>query len=155
MAMLWVKTFHIVLIASWFAGLFYLPRIYVNLAMESDPAAVRRLLAMARKLFRFMTIIAVPALACGLWLWLVIGIGQGQGWVHAKLAVVLLLVVYHAHVPRILASGQRRRSSILRSAVTQPRRQRPRTRPRWCSERHGLYGPVNLSRSASRRLFFR
>lgn len=78
MAMLWVKTFHIVLIASWFAGLFYLPRIYVNLAMESDPAAVRRLLAMARKLFRFMTIIAVPALACGLWLWLVIGIGQGR-----------------------------------------------------------------------------
>ncbi len=43
MAMLWVKTFHIVLIASWFAGLFYLPRIYVNLAMETDPAARRRL----------------------------------------------------------------------------------------------------------------
>jgi uncharacterized membrane protein len=70
MAMLWVKTFHIVLIAAWFAGLFYLPRIYVNLAMETDPAAVRRLLLMARKLFRFMTMIAVPALACGLWLWL-------------------------------------------------------------------------------------
>jgi protoporphyrinogen IX oxidase len=67
MAMLWVKTFHIVLIAAWFAGLFYLPRIYVNLAMETDPAAVRRLLLMARKLFRFMTMIAVPALACGLW----------------------------------------------------------------------------------------
>ncbi|PFW69613.1 hypothetical protein COL27_28555, partial [Bacillus sp. AFS075960] len=63
MAMLWIKTFHIVLIAAWFAGLFYLPRIYVNLAMETDPAAVRRLLLMARKLFRFMTFIAVPALA--------------------------------------------------------------------------------------------
>jgi putative membrane protein len=68
--MLWVKTFHIVLIASWFAGLFYLPRIFVNLAMETEPAATARLLTMARKLFRFMTFIAVPALACGLWLWL-------------------------------------------------------------------------------------
>ena len=75
--MLWVKTFHIVLIASWFAGLFYLPRIFVNLAMETEPAATARLLTMARKLFRFMTFIAVPALACGLWLWLVIGIGRG------------------------------------------------------------------------------
>ncbi len=113
MAMLWVKTFHIVLIASWFAGLFYLPRIYVNLAMETDPAARRRLLAMARKLLRFMTIIAVPALACGLWLWLVIGIGQGQGWVHAKLGVVLLLVVYHAycgHLLKVFERGENRRS---------------------------------------------
>ena len=66
--MLWVKTFHIVLIASWFAGLFYLPRIFVNLAMETEPAAVKRLLFMARKLYRFMTLIAVPALLCGLWL---------------------------------------------------------------------------------------
>jgi hypothetical protein len=64
--MLWVKTFHIILIASWFAGLFYLPRIFVNLAMETEPAATARLLLMARKLYRFMTMIAVPALACGL-----------------------------------------------------------------------------------------
>lgn len=55
--MLWVKTFHIVLIASWFAGLFYLPRIFVNLAMETEPAATARLLLMARKLFRFMTVV--------------------------------------------------------------------------------------------------
>ncbi|WP_080402675.1 MULTISPECIES: CopD family protein [Burkholderia] len=113
MAMLWVKTFHIVLIASWFAGLFYLPRIYVNLAMESDPAAIRRLLVMARKLFRFMTLIAVPALACGMWLWLAVGIGQGQGWVHAKVAVVLLLIVYHAycgHLLKVFERGENRRS---------------------------------------------
>ncbi|HZZ02193.1 CopD family protein, partial [Paraburkholderia sp.] len=89
--MLWVKTFHIVLIASWFAGLFYLPRIFVNLAMETEPAATARLLIMARKLFRFMTFIAVPALACGLWLWLAVGIGRGQGWIHAKVGVVVLL----------------------------------------------------------------
>src|ERR1700758_3621731 len=104
MSMLWVKTFHIVLIASWFAGLFYLPRIFVNLAMETEPAAVERLLLMARKLYRFMTMIAIPALACGLWLWLVVGIGRAQGWIHAKLGVAILLVLYHAYCGRLLAT---------------------------------------------------
>jgi len=96
MAYLWVKAIHIVLVASWFAGLFYLPRIYVNLAMETNTAAVQRLLLMARKLFRFMTIIAIAAIACGLWLWLGLGIGRGQAWMHAKLGVVVLLLFYHA-----------------------------------------------------------
>ncbi|MCF2132886.1 MULTISPECIES: CopD family protein [Burkholderiaceae] len=105
--MLWVKTFHIVLIASWFAGLFYLPRIFVNLAMEIEPAVSRRLLVMARKLYRFMSLIAVPALVCGLWLWLVVGIGRGQGWMHAKLAIVVLLIVYHAMCGRLLATFER------------------------------------------------
>jgi putative membrane protein len=111
--MLWVKTFHIVLVAAWFAGLFYLPRIFVNLAMETEPAAVSRLLTMARKLYRFMTFIAVPALACGLWLWLVVGIGRGQGWIHAKVSVVVLLVVYQFYCGRLLAAferGENRRS---------------------------------------------
>jgi putative membrane protein len=111
--MLWIKTFHIVLVAAWFAGLFYLPRIFVNLAMETEPAAISRLLTMARKLYRFMTIIAVPALACGLWLWLVVGIGRGQGWIHAKVSVVVLLVVYHFYCGRVLAAferGKNRRS---------------------------------------------
>lgn len=95
--MLWIKALHIVFIASWFAGLFYLPRIYVNLAMvEPHSAAERdRLLLMARKLYRFMTLLAVPALALGLWLWLVLGIGQGQGWMYGKLLIVLLLLGYH------------------------------------------------------------
>jgi protoporphyrinogen IX oxidase len=111
--MLWIKTFHIVLVAAWFAGLFYLPRIFVNLAMETEPAAVKRLLTMARKLFRFMTFIAVPALLCGLWLWLVIGIGRGQGWIHAKVSVVALLLVYHIYCGRLLVifeRGENRRS---------------------------------------------
>jgi len=95
--MLWIKSLHIVLVASWFAGLFYLPRIFVNLAMETEPAAITRLLTMARKLFRFMTFIAVPAIACGLWLLLVVGIGQGQGWMHAKLGIVVLIIIYHAY----------------------------------------------------------
>jgi putative membrane protein len=111
--MLWLKTFHIVFVASWFAGLFYLPRIFVNLAMEREPAAVARLLTMGRKLYRFMTMIAVVALGCGLGLWLGYGIGQGQGWLHAKLGVVVLLIAYHLYCGRLLAvfqRGQNRRS---------------------------------------------
>ena len=104
--MLWVKSLHIVFVASWFAGLFYLPRIFVNLAMVApDPTAEReRLLLMARKLLRFTTILAVPALALGLWLWLGYGIGHGpgNGWLHAKLLVVLLTVGYHHVCARLL-----------------------------------------------------
>jgi putative membrane protein len=104
--MLWIKSFHIVFVASWFAGLFYLPRIFVNLAMvPADSLAERaRLLLMARKLLRFTTVLAVPALALGLYLWLVIGIGRGpgNGWMHAKLAVVLLVLGYHHACSRLL-----------------------------------------------------
>ncbi|WJF89860.1 CopD family protein [Paraburkholderia bonniea] len=107
MLMLWIKTFHIVLIAGWFAGLFYLPRLFVNLALETQPVAIDRLLIMARKLYRFMSFIAVPALLCGLWLWLGVGIGRGQGWIHAKLGVVLLLIGYHLICGRMLATFER------------------------------------------------
>jgi len=95
--MLWVKAFHIVFVASWFAGLFYLPRIFVNLAMvpAGSVAERERLLLMARKLLRFTTLLAVPALALGLWLWLGYGIGRGSGWMHAKLAIVVLTIGYH------------------------------------------------------------
>lgn len=104
--MLWVKSFHIVFIASWFAGLFYLPRIFVNLAMvEPDSQAEReRLLLMARKLFRFTTILAAPAVGLGLWLWAGYGVGwgPGNGWMHAKLLLVLLVIAYHAWCGAIL-----------------------------------------------------
>lgn len=97
--MLWVKSFHIVFVASWFAGLFYLPRIFVNLAMvpPESVAERERLLLMARKLMRFTSLLAVPALALGLWLWLGYGIGRGpgNGWMHAKLVIVLLALAYH------------------------------------------------------------
>jgi putative membrane protein len=97
--MLWIKSLHIVFVASWFAGLFYLPRIFVNLAMVStdSPAERGRLLLMARKLLRFMTIIAVPALGLGIWLWAGYGIGwgPGNGWMHVKLLGVALVLGYH------------------------------------------------------------
>lgn len=115
--MLWVKSFHIVFVASWFAGLFYLPRIFVNLAMvdEGSVAERQRLLLMARKLMRFMTLLAVPALALGLWLWLGYGIGRGSGngWMHAKLLIVVLLLGYHHACGRLLRKfelGENRRS---------------------------------------------
>ncbi|NBU19014.1 MAG: CopD family protein [Betaproteobacteria bacterium] len=97
--MLWIKSFHIIFVASWFAGLFYLPRIFVNLAMV-PPESVseeQRLLLMARKLMRFTTLLMIPALVLGFVLWLVYGIGQGEGngWMHAKLALVVLAVGYH------------------------------------------------------------
>lgn len=113
--MLWVKSFHIVFVVSWFAGLFYLPRIFVNLALvpPGSVAERARLLLMADKLLRFMTLLAVPAVGLGLWLWLGYGIGQGpgSGWLHAKLLVVALIIVYHAMCARqlrLLAAGQGR-----------------------------------------------
>ena len=90
---LWIKAFHIIFIASWFAGLFYLPRIYVNLAQETDVTATGRLLGMARRLYRFTTMLAIPALLLGLWLWL--GFDIQGGWLHAKLALVVLAIGYH------------------------------------------------------------
>ena len=91
--MLWIKAFHIVFIASWFAGLFYLPRIFVNLAQETETVATARLLLMARKLYRFMSMLAGPAVLLGLWLWL--GYGVTGHWLHAKLALVVLAIGYH------------------------------------------------------------
>ena len=95
--MLWIKSLHIVFVASWFAGLFYLPRIFVNLAMvpAHSVAERERLLLMGRKLMRFTTFLAVPALVFGLWLYLGYGVGRGSSWMHAKLLVVLLTLGYH------------------------------------------------------------
>jgi putative membrane protein len=111
--MLWIKALHIVFIASWFAGLFYLPRIFVNLAMEVEANTIERLLLMARKLYRFMTILAVPALALGVWLWMGYGIGRGpgNGWMHAKLAIVLLLIGYHHACGSLLKKFEQNRNT--------------------------------------------
>lgn len=93
--MLWIKAFHIIFVTSWFAGLFYLPRILVNLAMLAPDAQAERarLLLMARKLYRFMMPLMLLALILGLWLWL--GYGITGGWMHAKLALVVGLIGYH------------------------------------------------------------
>ncbi len=94
--MLWVKMLHILFVMSWMAGIFYLPRIFVHF-VEGQQAGedVRRLVIMAEKLYRFMTIMMVIALATGLWLWLWLGYGFSGGWLHVKLTLVVLLLAYH------------------------------------------------------------
>ena len=101
--MLWIKAFHIIFVASWFAGLFYLPRIFVNLTMvPPDSHAEReRLLLMARKLYRFSSLLMVAALGFGLWVWLSNVRAYPGGWLHLKLALVVLVIGYH-HMCRSL-----------------------------------------------------
>jgi putative membrane protein len=104
---LWVKALHIIFVTCWFAGLFYLPRIFVNLAMAGDTnqvnrAEIDRLLLMARKLYRFMGPLMLLALVFGLWLWLGYGIGKSSLWLPAKLLIVIGLIAYHIYCGRLL-----------------------------------------------------
>ena len=113
--MLWIKAFHLIFVVSWFAGLFYLPRIFVNLAMvPADSQAERqRLLLMAGKLYRFVTPIGSLAVALGFWLWL--GFGFDGGWLHAKTTLVMGLVVYHlacGQIYRQFLAGRNKRSHL-------------------------------------------
>lgn len=96
------KLLHIFLMMAWFAGLFYLPRLFVNLAeVPPHDAAYPRLLMMAERLFRFMTPLGVGALLCGLSLATVVG-WWSQGWVHVKVGLAVLLVGYHVWCYRLL-----------------------------------------------------
>lgn len=98
--MLWVKAFHIIFVTSWFAGLFYLPRLLVNHAMVQDSASSDRLKMMEQKLYRFMFPLAVLALGFGLWLWL--GYGIGGRWMHPKLSLVVALIGYHWYCGKLI-----------------------------------------------------
>lgn len=109
--MLWLKAFHIFFVVSWFAGLFYLPRIFVNLAMvPAESASEReRLLVMARKLYKFVTPIGLLAVATGLWLWF--GFGFSGGWLHVKTSLVAALLAYHFYCGRVLREFQAGRNT--------------------------------------------
>ena len=94
-----VKTLHVVFFVSWYAGLFYLPRLFVYHAMTpaDDRTGDERFKVMERKLYRgIMTPAAVLTIVFGLWLWL--GYGVGGGWMHAKLALVAVLIALHAYL---------------------------------------------------------
>ena len=108
--MLWFKALHVIFVVSWFAGLFYLPRIFVNLALETDATARARLLVMGRKLFRFTTFLAIPAVLFGGVLFVGYGIGltgPGNGWMHAKLLLVLGVIGYHHACGMLLGRFER------------------------------------------------
>ena len=111
--MLWVKALHIVFITSWFAGLFYLPRLFVNHAMVTDAATQERLVLMERKVYLFMAPLALLSLIFGLWLWL--GYGITGDWLHAKFLLVAALIAYHFYCGKLVndfAQGKNRRSHI-------------------------------------------
>jgi putative membrane protein len=99
--MLWVKAFHIIFMVTWFAGLFYLPRLFVYHAMSEDEISRERFKIMERKLFYgIMTPGAVLTIVFGLWLWL--GYGITGGWLNAKIALVLVLIAYHVYCGKLL-----------------------------------------------------
>jgi putative membrane protein len=99
--MLWVKSLHIVFMVTWFAGLFYLPRLFVYHALAEDQVSKERFKIMERKLFwGIMTPGAVLSIVFGLWLWL--GFGFSGAWLYAKLALVVVLIGYHAWCGKLM-----------------------------------------------------
>jgi len=112
--MLWVKSLHIVFMVTWFAGLFYLPRVFVYHALAEDAVSQERFKVMERKLFwGIMTPGALLTIAFGLWLWL--GYGISGAWLHAKLALVVVLVAYHAWCGKLMLdfrAGRNARSDV-------------------------------------------
>ncbi|HYG13331.1 MAG TPA: protoporphyrinogen oxidase HemJ [Methylophilaceae bacterium] len=99
--MLWIKSLHIIFMVTWFAGLFYLPRLFVYHAMAEDEAGKTRFKLMERKLFfGIMTPGAALTIAFGLWLWR--GYGFSGGWLHAKITLVAVLVLYHFYCGKLL-----------------------------------------------------
>ncbi len=108
--MLWIKAFHIVFMVTWFAGLFYLPRLFVHHTGVTDEAGYARFVMMERKLFAIMTIGAVLTIAFGAWL-IVLAPGLlALDWLRVKLIVVALLVAYHAWCYRLMVDFAARRN---------------------------------------------
>ena len=107
--MLWIKSFHIIFMVTWFAGLFYLPRLFVYHAMSEDTASRERFKIMERKLFfGIMTPGAMLTIVFGLWLWL--GYGFYGGWLYAKMALATVLVVYHAYCGKLMVDFRQDRN---------------------------------------------
>ena len=99
--MLWVKSLHIVFMVTWFAGLFYLPRLFVYHVQAQDAIGIERFKLMERKLYLgIMTPGALLTITSGLWLWL--GYGISGGWLYAKLALVAILVAHHVWLGKLM-----------------------------------------------------
>lgn len=121
--MLWIKAFHIIFVVTWFAGLFYLPRLFVYHTLANDSIGIERFKIMERKLFYgIMTPSAVIAVVLGLALYLGFGIGRDSGWMHAKLALIAILVIHHAYL------------GVLMTAFAQDRNRHSHKFYRWLNE---------------------
>lgn len=105
----WIKAFHIIFMVTWFAGLFYLPRLFVYHAMSDDEMSIERFKTMERKLFYgIMTPGAVLTVIFGVWLWL--GYGFSGAWLNVKVALVLVLVAYHVYCGKLVADFKQDRN---------------------------------------------
>lgn len=103
--MLWIKALHLIFLVTWFAGLFYLPRLFVyhSLASPTDREGVERFKVMERKLFfGIMTPGGVLTIVFGVWLWILKGYGFAAGWLNLKLALVVVLVLFHLYCGKLL-----------------------------------------------------
>ena len=99
--MLWIKSLHIFFVVAWFAGLFYLPRLFVYHCLATDAIGIERFKVMERKLyFGIMTPSAILTIVFGAWLWL--GYGITGGWLHAKLTLVAILVAHHLWLGKLM-----------------------------------------------------
>jgi len=108
--MLWVKWLHIVFMVTWFAGLFYLPRLFVYHALSDDAASRERFKTMERKLYYgIMAPGALLTIVFGVWLWL--GYGPWGAWIHAKLALVGVLIAYHLWCGKLLKDFAQERNT--------------------------------------------
>ena len=115
--MIWVKAFHIIFMVAWFAGLFYLPRLFVNHAMTRDPAVKEHLGVMESKLYRFITPWMALTIVFGFWLLIDYGWAAFSGmlWLHIKMLLVVILVIYHLYcgkLMRALQKGEDRHSHV-------------------------------------------
>ena len=109
--MLWIKAFHIIFVVTWFAGLFYLPRLFVYHCLATDTLSIERFKVMERRLFHgIMTPSAVLAVLLGLVLYLGYGIGRGSVWMHAKLLLIAILLVHHAYLGMLMRDFARDRN---------------------------------------------
>jgi putative membrane protein len=115
--MLWLKAFHIVFVVTWFAGIFYLPRLFIYHAAATDALSIERFQMMEKRLFGIMTIGATLTAIFGVSLVIVTPGFLQAGWLHAKLALVLVLIAYHAWCYRLmrdLRAGRKRSSTWYR-----------------------------------------
>ncbi|MEE8387503.1 MAG: CopD family protein [Acidiferrobacterales bacterium] len=111
MTQLYIKAFHIIFMVTWFAGLFYLPRLFVYHTQSKDQTSRERFKIMERKLFfGIMTPGGVLTVVLGLWLWL--GYGASGGWLHAKLALVAILIAYHIYLGKLVSDFKNDKNTL-------------------------------------------